>query len=97
MAERTNLSKWDTVTIVFANSTFYLAHWVFSWKYWPVAKHISGDKKSGMAPLYGMSVIVVMACIIYGYFQGKLDVTHKKDTEKVEMELKVLRYAWGVM
>jgi hypothetical protein len=47
--------------------------------------------------LYGMSVVMISACIFYGYFEGELLRTHRKNPQQIEEYKMNLRIAWGFM
>jgi len=86
------ISYFAEVAIIVSNLTFFLGHWIFAWKYWPVAGNLanlkSGTEKSKFCSyclLYGMSFLIVVDCVVYGLLDGESYT--KKDAHKVEMRI----------
>ena len=78
--EELMLADWEAITISVSYSCFYLAHWIFAWKYWLVAVNIQslrhrlqGSPWKSYLVFITMSIIIVTICITYGIADGKRD------------------------
>jgi len=66
-------NAWYPILITCESSFYLIAHWIFAWMYWPLAKLISNqkvltkaDRLCMNAVLYAVSFLIVMTCTLQG-------------------------------
>jgi hypothetical protein len=65
---------------------FYMGHWLFCWKYWPVAQMVSkmspsneSDNRCSKVLLIVNSVLIVVTCTFWGVLDASIDKKGRRE------------------